>query len=131
VEQGNTVGLLADEAKALIGKLDGIKRDRSKKQQQTDNDNDDDAAYDFVQRDDPLYKASNRIGNKRHKPLSLEESYRRDRRDLGLLRDSTNETGNGGHSIGPTPTAIKAMLLMAPSSSSTTRSSLPRTPSRN
>jgi hypothetical protein len=130
VEQGNTVGLLADEAKALIGKLDGIKRDRSKKQQQTDNDNDD-AAYDFVQRDDPLYKASNRIGNKRHKPLSLEESYRRDRRDLGLLRDSTNETGNGGHSIGPTPTAIKAMLLMAPSSSSTTRSSLPRTPSRN
>ncbi len=85
VEIGNTVGLLAEEAKSLVTKLDQIKRDRSNQK------DDDEGGFDFVQRDDPLFKASNRAGSKRHKPLSLEDAYRKDRRQLGLLTDSTND----------------------------------------
>mmetsp|Transcript_6531 Transcript_6531/g.15869 ORF Transcript_6531/g.15869 Transcript_6531/m.15869 type:complete len:375 (-) Transcript_6531:180-1304(-) len=114
VEKGNTVGLLAEEAKSLVGKLDGIKRDRNKKKES------DDEEFDFVQQDDPLFKASNRVGNKRHKPLSLEEAYRKDRRQLGLLTDSTND--NGSKVIN-----LSALRSMAMASSVSSASSTPRT----
>ena len=115
VEKGNVVGLLAEEAKSLVGKLDGIKRDRNKKKES------DDEEFDFVQQDDPLFKASNRVGNKRHKPLSLEEAYRKDRRQLGLLTDSTNDIASKGINL-------SALRSMAMASSISSASSTPRTP---
>lgn len=104
VEKGNTVGLLAEEAKSLVGKLDGIKRDRNKKMEC------DDEEFDFVQQDDPLFKASDRAGNKRHKRLSLEEAYRKDRRQFGLLTDSTNDNGSNGINL----SALKSMAMASP-----------------
>jgi len=119
-EQSNTMGLLAEEAKTLIGKLDGIKRNRA---------DDGEENFEFVQREDPLFKASNRMGNKRHKkPLTLEEAYRQDRRQLGLLRDSTNDDNNSSV-VAPTMTALKAMLLPSSNDSKSSRSAvLPSTP---
>jgi len=134
VEKGNTVSLLADEAKTLVGKLDGIKRDRSSNSQNNKHGNGDDG-FDFVQRDDPLHKASQRIGtNKRQKPLSLEEAYRRDRRELGLLRDSTNnnnndsDIGTGSGSSGPSMSVLRSMLMAPPPSTSSSTLPPPSTP---
>ena len=133
VQKGNTVSLLADEAKSLVGKLDGIKRDRSNNYSQNNKDGGGGDGFDFVQRDDPLHKASHRIGtNKRQKPLSLEEAYRRDRRELGLLRDSTNNNENDRNTIGigssgPSLSVFRSMLMVPPSS--TISSSLQPPPS--
>ena len=110
VERGNTVGLLAEETRSLVGKLDGIKKDRNQKMDNDDNEND----YDFVQREDPFFRASNRAGNKRHKPLSLEEAYVNDRRRLGLLADSTNDNQSSGLTV----TALKSMAMSMASNAS-------------
>jgi hypothetical protein len=138
VEKGNTVSLLAEEAKTLVGKLDGIKRNRSNNSQNKDGGENNIDGFDFVQRDDPLHKASHRIGNnKRQKSLlSLEEAYRKDRRELGLLRDSTNNNENesesdvGSGSSGPTLSVFRSMLMAPPSSSSSSppQPQPPRTP---
>lgn len=125
VEGGHTVKLLTEEATTLVEKLERIKRDRSNNSNgDGDGDeNNNDGGFDFVQRDDPLDPvSSSRYGSrKRQKPLSLEEAYRRDRRRLGLLRDSTNEGGVAGEeessgvestSIGATLEAVRSMIAV-------------------
>ena len=111
VEQGNTLGLLKDETQSLVRKLETIQQDRKPSQK--------DDSFDFVQRDDPLFRASNRAGNKRHKPLSLEEAYHKDRRQMGLLTDSSNNTA----------ISVQALKSMAMSNNAPAlRTAAPRTP---
>jgi len=105
VANGNTARRLAEETKDMITKLDTLKRDRSNKNT-TNNDTDttvnDEERFDFdftqqqqQQQDiDPLGAAEaspNKKRSKRRPPLSMHELYVRDRTQLGLVHDSTND----------------------------------------
>eukprot|EP00536_Pseudo-nitzschia_multiseries_P003548 jgi/Psemu1/284481/fgenesh1_pg.56_\ len=81
VEDSRVLDQLKDDAKTLTGKLDTIKRNR---------DPSDTGTTFGVGDDDPL----DRIIAKRPKVLAPMEAYQRDRRVLGLLRDSTNDSVN-------------------------------------
>ena len=132
-EQANTAGQLIEEAKALSEKLDGAKHDRNEKlRKKTEEEDGEENEYDFMQRDDPLYRgASYRMGSKRRKPLTLEEAYEEDRQRIGILRNSTNDiqSQNDNGSSGVTVQALKSMLLSRPSAPSSPRAPSPlRTP---
>jgi hypothetical protein len=122
VTDGNSLQELTAEAQTILEKLDRQKRGRTELQEE---DNDDD--------DDPFFaKPMNK-----HPRLSLEEEYRRQRKQLGLLTDCTNHqnatdtTADGDDKDADSTTAIRPNVilkslrnLLKPNSSSVVQDSI-------